>query len=199
MFFIYESRPNVTADASAICVKSGNAVILRGGKEARHSSQALVEILQRIGVDYGLPAAAIQLVETADRAAVGHFLAMPEFIDVAIPRGGKGLITRVVREAQMPVIKHFDGNCHVYVDKAADLPMAIEIVVNSKCQRMGVCNACESLLVHEKLRRNSCLGWRMPWENSRSSFAVTRPPRNSYRTPWRQPKRIGVPSTWGQF
>ncbi|MCR9293117.1 MAG: glutamate-5-semialdehyde dehydrogenase [bacterium] len=148
VFFIYESRPNVTADAAAICVKSGNAVILRGGKEASHSSQAIVETLKRSAIEFGVPPDAVQLVDTTDRAAVGHFLAMPEYIDVAIPRGGKSLISRVVQEAQMPVIKHYDGNCHVYVDSSADLGMAQDIVINSKCQRMGVCNACESLLVH---------------------------------------------------
>lgn len=151
VFFIYESRPNVTADAAAICVKSGNAVILRGGKEALHSSTALVQILNRVGEQVGLPEAAVQLVNTTDRQAVGHFLELPEYIDVAIPRGGKGLIERVVSEARMPVIKHFDGICHIYIDAAADLEMALQIVVNSKCQRMGVCNACESLLVHESL------------------------------------------------
>ncbi len=148
VLFIYESRPNVTVDAAAICVKSGNAVILRGGKEAFHSSTALVKILRSVAARVGLPAAAVQLVETTDREAVGHLLALAECIDVAIPRGGKGLIERVVREARMPVIKHFDGNCHVFVDAAADLQMALDIVVNSKCQRMGVCNACESLLIH---------------------------------------------------
>jgi glutamate-5-semialdehyde dehydrogenase len=148
VFFIYESRPNVTADAAAICLKSGNAVILRGGKEAAHSSRAIVEILTEAAVEHGLPANAIHLVETADRAAVGHFLALPELIDVAIPRGGESLIRRVADEAQMPVIKHFTGNCHVYVDRSADLAMAERITVNAKCQRMGVCNACESLLVH---------------------------------------------------
>jgi glutamate-5-semialdehyde dehydrogenase len=148
VFFIYESRPNVTADAAAICVKAGNAVILRGGKEAVHSSRAIVELLQQAAQETGLPADAVQLVSTIDRAAVGEFLAMPEYIDVAIPRGGESLIRRVAAEARMPVIKHFDGNCHVYVDASADLEMAREIVVNSKCQRMGVCNAAESLLVH---------------------------------------------------
>jgi glutamate-5-semialdehyde dehydrogenase len=148
VFFIYESRPNVTADAAAICLKSGNAVILRGGKEAAHSSAAIVEILREAAVDNGLPADALHLVDTPDRAAVGHFLALPEFIDVAIPRGGEGLIRRVVAEARMPVIKHFTGNCHVYVDASADLDMAERITVNAKCQRLGVCNACESLLVH---------------------------------------------------
>ncbi len=153
VFFIYESRPNVTVDAAAICVKSGNAVILRGGKEALHSSNALVAILQATAKRFGLPDHAIQFVDTTDRQAVGHFLALPEYIDVAIPRGGRGLIERVTAEARMPVIKHFDGNCHVYVDQSADTNMAIEIVINSKCQRMGVCNACESLLVHRTIAK----------------------------------------------
>src|SRR6476659_8031438 len=148
VFFIYESRPNVTADAAAICVKSGNAVILRGGKEAIHSSQAIVELLAEAAEEVGLPTDAVQLVSTTDRAAVGKFLAMPQYIDLAIPRGGEGLIRRVAEEAKMPVIKHFTGNCHVYVDATADLDMAREIVLNSKCHRMGVCNAAESLVVH---------------------------------------------------
>jgi glutamate-5-semialdehyde dehydrogenase len=148
VFFIYESRPNVTADAAAICVKSGNAVILRGGKEAVHSSQAIVDILHEAAEEVGLPADAVQFVNTTDRAAVGKFLAMSRYIDLAIPRGGEGLIRRVAEEAKMPVIKHFTGNCHVYIDAAADLGMAREIVLNSKCQRMGVCNAAESLVIH---------------------------------------------------
>lgn len=151
VFFIYESRPNVTADAAAICVKSGNAVILRGGKEAIHSSRAIVEVLERCAQQEGVPGGAVQLVETTDREAVGHFLAMDQFIDVTIPRGGEGLIRRVAKEATMPVIKHYDGNCHVYVDRFADVEMAVRIVENAKCQRMGVCNACESLLVHEAI------------------------------------------------
>ena len=148
VFFIYESRPNVTADAAAICVKSGNAVILRGGKEAAHSNRAIVEILQQAAEEEGLPADAIQLVSTTDREAVGHFLKLSDQIDVVIPRGGEGLIRRVAAEAAMPVIKHYTGNCHVYVDCDADLELAEKIVVNSKCQRMGVCNAAESLVVH---------------------------------------------------
>lgn len=151
VFFIYESRPNVTADAAAICVKSGNAVILRGGKEAIHSSQAIVDVLAQCAKEHGIPEQAVQLVQTTDRAAVGEFLGLGELIDVAIPRGGEGLIRRVAAEATMPVIKHFDGNCHVYVDKTADTEMAASIVENAKCQRMGVCNACESLLVHEAI------------------------------------------------
>ncbi len=148
IFFIYESRPNVTADAAALCVKSGNAVILRGGKEAAHSSRAIVDILAEAAGDAGLPADAVQLVATADREAVGHFLNLPEYINVAIPRGGEGLIRRVTAEAKMPVIKHYAGNCHVYLDKSADADMAESLVVNSKCQRLGVCNAAESLVVH---------------------------------------------------
>jgi len=148
VFFIYESRPNVTADAAALCVKSGNAVILRGGKEAAHSSAAIVAILDEAAADAGIPEGAVQLVSTIDRAAVGHFLNLPEYINVAIPRGGEGLIRRVAAEAKMPVIKHFAGNCHVYLDKAADPEMAVRLTVNAKCQRMGVCNAAESLVVH---------------------------------------------------
>ncbi len=148
VFFIYESRPNVTVDAAAICLKSGNAVILRGGKEAAHSSLALVDCLHRAAADTSIPAEAIQFVNTSDRDAVGHFLGLNDLIDVAIPRGGEGLIRRVSRDATMPVIKHFAGNCHVYVDQRVDQALAVDVVVNSKCHRLGVCNACESLLVH---------------------------------------------------
>ena len=148
VFFIYESRPNVTVDAAAICIKSGNAVVLRGGKEAFHSNRALADLLATTAAECGVPADAVQLVDTTDRAAVGHFLALPEYIDVAIPRGGESLIRRVAAEAKMPVIKHFDGNCHVYVHADADPALAQRILINSKCQRMGVCNAAESLLVH---------------------------------------------------
>lgn len=151
VFFIYESRPNVTADAAAICVKSGNAVILRGGKEALHSNVALHKLLAATLVEAGLPEHAMQLVETTDRTAVGHFLKLRHLIDLCIPRGGKSLIERVAAEATMPVIKHFDGVCHVYVDRAADLEMAQRILLNSKCQRPGVCNAAESLLVHREI------------------------------------------------
>jgi glutamate-5-semialdehyde dehydrogenase len=151
IFFIYESRPNVTVDAAAICVKSGNAVILRGGKEAVHSNRALTEILSEAASDAGLPSRAVQLVGTLDRDAVGHFLNMPDSIDVTIPRGGEGLIRRVASEAKMPVIKHFAGNCHVYIDRKADPEKAIALVVNSKCHRMGVCNAAESLVMHSEV------------------------------------------------
>ncbi|MBQ4142510.1 MAG: glutamate-5-semialdehyde dehydrogenase [Thermoguttaceae bacterium] len=148
VFFIYESRPNVTADAAALCVKSSNAVILRGGKEAIHSSMKIAELLSETAEKAGIPRDAVQLVATTDHDAVGHFLKMNQFIDVTIPRGGEGLIRRVTNEATMPVIKHFAGNCHVYVDAAAEEAKTLDIVINSKCQRMGVCNAAESLVVH---------------------------------------------------
>jgi glutamate-5-semialdehyde dehydrogenase len=148
IFFIYESRPNVTADAAALCVKAGNTVILRGGKEAIHSNAAIARILSEAAAQAGLPSDAVQLVATTDREAVGCLLRMPEYIDLCIPRGGESLIRRVSEEARMPVIKHFAGNCHVYLDKSADPEMAERIVVNAKCQRMGVCNAAESLVVH---------------------------------------------------
>ena len=151
VFFIYESRPNVTLDAAGICVKSGNAVILRGGKEAFHSNQALYRVLQEALEESDLPANAVQLVETTDRSVVGHLLKMNDCINVTIPRGGKSLIERVMEEARMPVIKHYDGICHVYVDRAADFEMAREIVINSKCQRPGVCNAAECLLLHSEI------------------------------------------------
>jgi glutamate-5-semialdehyde dehydrogenase len=148
VFFIYESRPNVTVDAASLCVKSGNAVILRGGKEARSSNRALADLLTEALGAAGLPRDAVQLVETTDREAISHFLKLRDLIDVAIPRGGRSLIERVTAEATMPVLKHFDGVCHVYVDASADLRMAEEILIDSKCQRPGVCNAAESLLVH---------------------------------------------------
>tara|TARA_R110002049_G_scaffold47902_2_gene138484 strand:- start:18281 stop:19558 length:1278 start_codon:yes stop_codon:yes gene_type:complete len=151
VFFIYESRPNVTADAAGICVKSGNAVILRGGKEAIHSSRAIVDVLHETGKRVGIPEHAVQLVQTTDRAAVGEFLSLGELIDVTIPRGGESLIRRVSENATMPVIKHYDGNCHIYVDESADVDMAVKVIENAKCQRMGVCNACESLLVHRDI------------------------------------------------
>jgi glutamate-5-semialdehyde dehydrogenase len=148
VFMIYESRPNVTVDAAALCVKSGNAAILRGGKEAFHTNRALHRVLADALDAVGLPADAVQLVPTTDRAAVGHLLTMPDRIDLAIPRGGEGLIRRVAEEARMPVLKHYTGNCHVYVDADVDEAMAVRVVVNAKAQRPGVCNAAETLLVH---------------------------------------------------
>ena len=149
IFMIFESRPNVTADAAALCVKSGNAVILRGGKEAYHSNQAIARLLVEQLEPSGLPSDALQMVATTDRSVVGHLLALPDQIDLAIPRGGESLIRRVVAEAKMPVLKHYDGVCHVYVDTAADLAMAEAIIINSKVQRPGVCNALETILVHQ--------------------------------------------------
>ena len=151
IFFIYESRPNVTIDAAGLCVKSGNAIILRGGKEALQSNSILHAILQDSLKACGLPTDAIQLVNTPQRDVVGHLLTLDRYIDLAIPRGGESLIRRVAEEATMPVLKHFMGNCHVYVDRAADLAMAERILVNAKCQRPGVCNAAESLLVHAEV------------------------------------------------
>jgi len=149
VFFIYESRPNVTIDAAALCVKSGNTVILRGGKEAIHSNRALQAVIEKTLVAEQLPQHSVQLVESTDREIVGHLLSLGNLIDVTIPRGGKSLIERVAREATMPVIKHFDGICHVFVDASANEKMAVEITVNSKCQRPGVCNAAETLLIHQ--------------------------------------------------
>ncbi|HWP17542.1 MAG TPA: glutamate-5-semialdehyde dehydrogenase [Burkholderiaceae bacterium] len=147
---IYESRPNVTIEASSLGIKSGNACILRGGSEALHSNLALWRLVQRALVDSGLPAEAVQLVETTDREAVGRLIAMPEYVDVIIPRGGKSLIERISREARVPVIKHLDGNCHVYVDAEVDIDLAVQVTDNAKTQKYSPCNAAESLLVHEK-------------------------------------------------
>jgi glutamate-5-semialdehyde dehydrogenase len=144
---IYESRPNVTADAAALCLKSGNASVLRGGSEAFHSNQAIAGVI-RTGLEAaGLPASAVQVLETTDRAAVGSLIAMPEYIDVIIPRGGKGLIERISRDARVPVIKHLDGICHVYIDDKADPDKAQRVAVNAKTQRYGTCNTMETLLV----------------------------------------------------
>jgi glutamate-5-semialdehyde dehydrogenase len=145
---IYESRPNVTADAAALCLKSGNAVILRGGSEAIHSNRAVSACLRRALVDAGLPQDAVQLVDSTDRALVGEMLQAKDYIDVIIPRGGRSLIERVATESRIPVIKHLDGVCHVYIDEAADAGMAMRIAMNAKTHRYGVCNAMETLLVH---------------------------------------------------
>ncbi len=144
---IYEARPNVTADAAALCLKSGNAAILRGGKEALRCNQAIAASVRAGLLAAGLPPSAVQVIETTDRAAVGHLVAMPEYVDVIVPRGGKGLIERISREAKVPVIKHLDGNCHVYVDVSADPAKALKILENAKTQRLGTCNTAESLLV----------------------------------------------------
>jgi len=145
---IYESRPNVTIDAASLCLKSGNATILRGGSEAIHSNQAIAACIQQGLAEAGLPAACVQVVGTTDRAAVGAMITMPEFVDVIVPRGGKGLIERISRDATVPVIKHLDGICHVYIDVAADPDKAIRVADNAKTQRFAPCNAMETLLVH---------------------------------------------------
>lgn len=148
---IYESRPNVTADAAALCLKSGNAVILRGGSEAAHSNQAIASCIQTGLRAAGLPAEAVQVVETTDRDAVRALVQMPEYVDVIVPRGGKGLIERISAEARVPVIKHLHGVCHVYVDAHADLDKAVAIADNAKTHRYGVCNAMETLLVNQAM------------------------------------------------
>ncbi|WP_438951270.1 glutamate-5-semialdehyde dehydrogenase [Porticoccus sp.] len=146
---IYESRPNVTVDAASLCLKSGNATILRGGSEAIESNRAIADCIRQGLTDSGLPEAIVQVIETIDRAAVGELVTMTDYVDVIIPRGGKSLIERISREARVPVIKHLDGICHVYIDDKADLEMAFDIALNAKTHRYGVCNAMETLLVAE--------------------------------------------------
>jgi glutamate-5-semialdehyde dehydrogenase len=144
---IYESRPNVTADAAGLCLKAGNSAILRGGSEAIHSNQAIAACMHEGLTGAGLPAAAVQVIETTDRAAVGELLRMNEYVDIVVPRGGKGLIERVARESRIPMIKHLDGVCHVYIDDKADLDKAVRIADNAKTQRLGTCNTMETLLI----------------------------------------------------
>lgn len=144
---IYESRPNVTIDAASLCLKAGNAAILRGGSEAAHSNAAIAHAVSAGLAAAGLPGTAVQVLETTDRAAVGELITMTDFVDVIVPRGGKGLIERISREARVPVIKHLDGNCHVYIDDDADADMAVAIAHNAKTQRFGTCNTAESLLI----------------------------------------------------
>lgn len=152
---IYEARPNVTVDAAGLCIKSGNATILRGGSEAIHCNQVLAKLVHEGLAAAGLPKAAVQVVETTDRAAVGELITMKEYVDVIVPRGGKGLIERISADARIPVIKHLDGNCHVYVDDEADLEKAIRIVENSKTQRLGTCNTTESLLIARSIAKTA--------------------------------------------
>ncbi|MBD8616710.1 glutamate-5-semialdehyde dehydrogenase [Pseudomonas putida] len=148
---IYESRPNVTIDAASLCLKSGNATILRGGSEAIHSNRAIATCIQRGLAEAGLPAAVVQVVDTTDRAAVGALISMPEYVDIIVPRGGRGLIERVSRDAKVPVIKHLDGICHVFVDAWADLAKAQRIAFNAKTYRYGICGAMETLLVDQSV------------------------------------------------
>ncbi|ERS88039.1 gamma-glutamyl phosphate reductase [Marinobacter sp. C1S70] len=148
---IYESRPNVTVEAASLCLKSGNATILRGGSEAIHSNQAIARCLKQGLSEAGLPETAVQVVSTTDRAAVGELITMPQFVDVIVPRGGKGLIERISRDARVPVIKHLDGVCHVYIDSHADPEKALQVAVNAKTQRYGTCNTMETLLVDDEV------------------------------------------------
>jgi len=152
---IYEARPNVTVDAAGLCIKSGNAAILRGGSEAIQCNRALAAIVHEGLAAAGLPATAVQVVATTDRAAVGELITMKEYVDVIVPRGGKGLIERISNEARIPVIKHLDGNCHIYVDESADLDKALRILENSKTQRLGTCNTAESLLVARSIAQEA--------------------------------------------
>lgn len=152
---IYEARPNVTVDAAGLCIKSGNACILRGGSEAIHCNQALAKLVHQGLQQAGLPQSAVLVVETTDRAAVGELITMKQYVDVIVPRGGKGLIERISNEARIPVIKHLDGNCHVYVDDDADLDKAVRILENSKTQRLGTCNTAESLLVARSIANSA--------------------------------------------
>ncbi len=153
ILIIYESRPNVTSECASLCFKSGNAVLLRGGREAFHSNQAIVNVYQRVLVRNWIPKAAVSLVATLDRQAIDELLKLDEFINLVIPRGGEALIRRVAENARMPVIKHYKGICHVYVDRDADLKMASNIAYNAKLQRTGVCNAMETLLVHKAIAK----------------------------------------------
>ncbi|TXI36751.1 MAG: glutamate-5-semialdehyde dehydrogenase [Methylophilus methylotrophus] len=152
---IYEARPNVTVDAAGLCIKSGNACILRGGSEAIHCNQALAKLVHQGLQQAGLPQAAVLVVETTDRAAVGELITMKQYVDVIVPRGGKGLIERISNDARIPVIKHLDGNCHVYVDDEADLDKAVRILENAKTQRLGTCNTAESLLVARSIAKTA--------------------------------------------
>ena len=148
---IYESRPNVTADAAGICIKSGNVVILRGGSEAFRSNRAIAACVQQGLASAGLPTTAVQLIETTDRAAVGALLTLDDYVDVIIPRGGKSLVARISEQARVPVIKHLDGICHVYIDESADIDKAVAVAVNAKTYRYGICGAMETLLIHENM------------------------------------------------
>jgi glutamate-5-semialdehyde dehydrogenase len=151
---IYESRPNVTVEAASLCLKSGNATILRGGSEAIHSNQAIARCIAEGLSQVGLPADAVQVIETTDRAAVGELITMPEYVDVIVPRGGKGLIERISRDAKVTVIKHLDGICHVYIDDKADLDKAFDVALNAKTHRYGTCNTMETLLVNQDIAAN---------------------------------------------
>lgn len=202
---IYESRPNVTIEAASLAIKSGNAAILRGGSEAIESNKALALLVSEALAEAGLPVEAVQLVQTTDREAVGQLIAMPEFVDVVIPRGGKGLIERISREAKVPVIKHLDGNCHVFVDDTAELDMAVKIVDNAKTQKYSPCNAAEGLLVAASMAESflpeigaifAAKGWRCAATPQRRASCA--PTVRSRRAPgwWTRSSPTGLRSTW---
>ncbi len=172
---IYEARPNVTADAAALCLKAGNACILRGGSEALYSNQAIVACVHEGLRAAGLPEPAAQLLGTTDRAAVGLLVTLDKYVDVIVPRGGKGLIQRVVEEATVPVLKHLDGVCHVYIDEHADVEMAIRIADNAKTQRYSPCNTMETCSRMRMSQRAFCHRWRRSTRPRASNYAVTRP------------------------
>ena len=193
---IYESRPNVTADAGALALKAGNAAILRGGSESHHSSLAIHACLVAGLKAAGLPEAAIQLVPTTDRDAVGHMLAgLGGTIDVIVPRGGKSLVERVQKEARVPVFAHLEGICHTYVDRDADLDMAVKVVLNAKMRRTGVCGATETLLVDAARRGASCRRWSRRCSTPAARCAAMRPRKRRMRASSRRPRPTGRPST----
>ncbi|EWM48244.1 aldehyde dehydrogenase family protein [Bordetella holmesii 41130] len=192
---IYESRPNVTIDAAALCLKSGNATILRGGSEALHSNVALGAIIQAGLAAAELPPAAVQVVDTTDRAAVGKLITMTEHVDVIVPRGGKNLIARLAQKARVPLIKHLDGNCHVYLDAAADADRAFEITFNAKTYRYGICGAMETLLVHQAVAPPCCLALARLCSSTASNCAAASAAAQSCRPSNRPTSKTGVPST----
>ena len=197
---IYEARPNVTVDAAGLCIKSGNATILRGGSEAIHCNQALAQLVQEGLAGAGLPEDAVQVVETTDRAAVGELITMPEYVDVIVPRGGKGLIERLMKESHVPMIKHLDGICHVYIDDKADLAKALPIAFNAKMHRYGTCNTMETLLVARAIAPQVLpklaelyRGEEVELRGDEEARAILDRLSASGRTP---PKKTGAPNTW---
>ena len=196
---IYEARPNVTADAAGLCLKAGNAAILRGGSEAIRSNQAIAACVKEGLKSAGLPETAIQIIETTDRAAVGELVTMKEFVDVIVPRGGKGLIERISREARVPVIKHLDGVCHVYIDEGADLAKAIRVADNAKTQRYGTCNTMETLLVHEGIAGEVLPPCAKSTSKKAWNCAAMRLPAPSFPKWARRRKKTGTPSIWRRF
>ena len=194
LFMIFEARPNVTAEAAALCLRSGNAILLRGGREMAHSSRAIGECLRAALDREGLPLDAVQMVD-GGHDAVDELLRMDRYIDLVIPRGGESLIRTVVRKSRIPVIKHYKGNCHIYVDRAADERMALDVVVNAKVQRPATCNAAEKLLIHEEIARATCRRSLVGSRRLESDFAGMNLPAPSTHRSRRRRRRIGPRST----